>query len=157
MTVRTEEEIKEIYRRQEKTVFRVCYNYMQNVPDTEDAVQETFLRMIAAGPSFQSEEHEKAWLIRTVVNVCKNELRHWFRKHEELGEHNNGICQPDTKGEVLEAVFHLPEKERLVLYLYYYEGYSSVEIGKILHRTESAIRMRLKKGKKMLKDQLKEE
>ncbi|MBO5987690.1 MAG: RNA polymerase sigma factor, partial [Lachnospiraceae bacterium] len=63
--MRTEEEITEIYERHMKTVYRVCFAYMKNAAETEDAVQETFFRLIRKDPRFESAEHEKAWLIRT--------------------------------------------------------------------------------------------
>lgn len=69
--LRTDKEIAEIYKRHSKTVYRVCFAYMKNPADTEDAVQDTFFQLIKSGPAFESEEHEKAWLIRTATNICK--------------------------------------------------------------------------------------
>ena len=77
--LRTDKEIAEIYTRHSKTVYRVCFAYMKNPADTEDAVQDTFFQLIKSGPAFESEEHEKAWLIRTASNICKDVLRHWIR------------------------------------------------------------------------------
>ena len=70
--LRTDREIAEIYERHKKTVFRVCFAYMKNTADTEDAVQDTFFQLIKTGKPFESEEHEKAWLIRTATNICRN-------------------------------------------------------------------------------------
>ena len=56
---RTNEELIEIYNRHVKTVYRVCFMYMKNHPDTEDMVQNTFLRLMKDKTVFQSEEHEK--------------------------------------------------------------------------------------------------
>ena len=78
--LRTDKEITDIYMRHVKTVYRVCFAYMKNKSDTEDAVEETFYRMIRKGPQFENEEHEKAWLIRTATNICLNMLNHWQRK-----------------------------------------------------------------------------
>ena len=71
----TGKEITEIYNRQVDTVYRICYSFMKNISDTEDMVQETFLRLIRTGVLFQSEEHEKAWLIVTASNLCKDTLK----------------------------------------------------------------------------------
>ena len=71
--LRTNKEIAEIYKRQMKTVYRVCFAYMKSPSDTEDAVQDTFYKMIKSRVAFESEEHEKAWLIRTATNVCKKQ------------------------------------------------------------------------------------
>ena len=53
---RTDEEIAQIYRRQVRTVYRVCFAYMKNPADTEDAVQETFYRMIRSGAAFDDPQ-----------------------------------------------------------------------------------------------------
>ena len=87
--LRTDKEIAEIYKRHSKTVYRVCFAYMKNPADTEDAVQDTFFQLIKSGPAFESEEHEKAWLIRTATNICKNVLRHWWRRHENIEDFYN--------------------------------------------------------------------
>ena len=65
-------EFIEVYSRQVDTVYRVCYSFMKNRPETEDMVQETFLRLISSGKQFENERHEKAWLIVTASNVCKD-------------------------------------------------------------------------------------
>jgi RNA polymerase sigma-70 factor (ECF subfamily) len=69
--LRTDNEIAAIYGRHMKTVYRVCFAYMKNPADTEDAVQDAFFRLIKTGTPFESEEHEKAWLIRTATNEGK--------------------------------------------------------------------------------------
>ena len=71
---RTGKVIAEIYNRQVDTVYRICFSFMKNQADTEDMVQETFLRLLSSGVIFQSEEHEKAWLIVTASNLCKDLL-----------------------------------------------------------------------------------
>lgn len=74
------------YDRQADTVYRICYAYMKNAADAEDMVQETFLRLIGRTDRIQSTEHEKAWLIVTASNLCKNQLRHWWRRTAPLDE-----------------------------------------------------------------------
>ena len=73
--LRTEKEIIQIYNRHVDTVYRVCYSFMKNRPETEDMVQETFLRLLSSQKSFENERHEKAWLIVTASNVCKDTLK----------------------------------------------------------------------------------
>jgi RNA polymerase sigma-70 factor (ECF subfamily) len=153
--LRTNEEIAEIYQRQMKTIYRVCFAYMKNPADTEDAVQDTYCKLIRYGTAFESEEHEKAWLIRTAVNICKNSLRHWFRKHEDLTDHENlqGVENVEID-DTLEAVMGLPDKYKTVVYLYYYEGYSTPEISDILHKPQSTIRNYLHEARGVLKEKL---
>ena len=70
--VRTNNEVSEIYDRHVNSVYRVCVLYMKNQHDTEDMVQNTFIRLMRDNTKFESFEHEKAWLIRTATNLCKD-------------------------------------------------------------------------------------
>jgi len=153
--LRTDREITEIYERNKKTIYRVCFAYMKNTADTEDAVQDTFFRMIKTGTAFESEEHEKAWLIRTATNVCKNALRNWWRKRKNLDDYENlrgnGNIEND---DVFSVVMGLPDKYKTVVYLYYYEGYNSVEISKILDKPQSTIRNHLHEARCVLREKL---
>jgi RNA polymerase sigma-70 factor (ECF subfamily) len=153
--LRTDEEIADIYARRGKTVYKVCFAYMKNAADTEDAVQETFCRLIKYGTAFESGEHEKAWLIRTATNVCKNSLRHWFWKHEDLADYENvrGAGNVETDG-TLDAVLGLPDKYKTVVYLYYYEGYTTPDISSILGKPQSTIRNYLHEARGILKEKL---
>jgi len=155
---RTDREIAEIYRRHGRMVYRISYAYMKNPADTEDAVQETFFRLIQRGPAFESEEHEKAWLIRTASNLCINSLRHWRRKSENIEDFYDlaGPSSAETD-DVLEAVMSLSEKYRTVVYLYYYEGYTSVEIAEILKKPQSTIRSYLHEARAILRERLGED
>ena len=156
--LRTDKEIAEIYARHGRTVYRVCFAYMKNPADTEDAVQDTFFQLIKSGPAFESEEHEKAWLIRTASNICKNALRHWWRRRENIDDFHD---LPGSEGiktdEVLQAVMDLPNKYKAVVYLYYYEGYSSVEIAEILKKPQSTVRNYLHDARAILKERLGDE
>lgn len=153
--LRTDKEIAEIYERHSKTVYRVCFAYMKNPMDTEDAVQETFIRLISKNPRLESEEHEKAWLIRTATNICKDELKHWWRKHENIDDHLELQGEETINtDDVFQAVMQLPDKYKTVIYLYYYEGYDSVEIAKILKKPKSTIRNHLHEARNLLKERL---
>lgn len=156
--LRTDKEIAEMYIRHGRTVYRVCYAFMKNPADTEDAVQDTFFQLIKSGPAFESEEHEKAWLIRTASNICKNALRHWWRRRENIEDFHD---LPGSEGietdEVLQTVIDLPDKYKAVVYLYYYEGYSSVEIAEILKKPQSTVRNCLRDARAILKERLGDE
>ena len=153
--LRTDREIAEIYERHKKTVYRMCFAYMKNTADTEDAVQDTFLQLIRTGTAFESEEHEKAWLIRTATNICKNVLRNWWRRRENIEDYENlqgsGNINIDN---VFSVVMGLPDKYKTVVYLYYYEGYNSIEISKILKKPQSTIRNYLHEARSVLKEKL---
>lgn len=150
--LRTDEELSQIYQRHAKTVYRVCFMYMKNSYDTEDMVQNTFLRLMKDRTRFENEEHEKAWLIRTATNLCKDHFRHWWNKRvgiEEAAE--RAVEDSITVDETLERVLNLPDKYKTVIYMYYYEGYSTVEIAEILGKKVSTVRSLLHEGRKLLR------
>ena len=152
---RTGKEIAEIYNRQVDTVYRICYSFMKNIPDTEDMVQETFLRLLSSGVIFQSESHEKAWLIVTASNLCKDTLKKWWRKTEDISDPSLSLQQPPFEiNSVLEAVLGLPKDQKTAVYMYYYEGYSTEDIARYLGCPHATVRSRLSRARKTLKLQL---
>jgi RNA polymerase sigma-70 factor (ECF subfamily) len=128
---------------------------MKNKADTEDAVQNTFMKLFGYKGLFQNEEHEKAWLIVAAENLCKDFLRHWWRKNVPLTEYEN-LCSrsPFEIDETLEAVLSLPNKYKAAVYLYYYEGYTCIEIAGMLHKPHSTIRNYLHEARKILRERL---
>jgi len=149
-------EFNEIYTRWFKTVYRVCFAYMKNPHDCEDMAADTFVKLIKTSPKFESHEHEKAWLIRTAVNVCKDNLKSSWRKRESLSEIKEAAA-PFEIDEVAEVVLDLPEKYKAVVLLYYYEGYSGDEIAKMLKKPASTVRNHLHEARKLLKERLGED
>lgn len=150
--VRTNKEVSEIYDRHVNSVYRVCILYMKNQHDTEDMVQNTFIRLMRNNTKFESFEHEKAWLIRTATNLCKDFFKSFWRKIVDIDyanevPHNEEFYIDDT----IKKVMELPTKYKTALYMYYYEGYSTVEISKILDKNLSTIKGYLHKGRKLLK------
>ena len=154
--LRTDEEIAELYERHKHTVYRVCFSYMKNPADTEDAVQNTFFKLIKAAPAFETTEHEKAWLIRTASNVCKNELKHWRRKTEDIEEYANLTGTEDVPMDsgVLQTVLSLPDRCKTAVYLYYYEGYTTPQIAAMLKKPPSTVRNHLREARLLLKERL---
>ena len=140
----------EIYDRQVDTIYRVCRMYMKNHQDTADMVHNTFLALLKKQKTFESEEYEKSWLIKVAVNMCKNELKHWRRKAEDISELE--ITAEDKRDEVMPLVLQLPDELKVPLYLHYYEGYRSEEIGEMLGISASAVRTRLQKARERLKE-----
>lgn len=152
-SLRTDEEITEIYYRHVDTVYRICFSFMKNAADTEDVVQETFLKLISCKKQFQSENHEKAWLIVTASNICKDSLKHWRRKVENIDDYPS-LKNADSyeNDNILNVLLELPAKYKEVVYLYYYEGYNTSEIAKMLHCPASTVRNRLSRAKKLLRN-----
>lgn len=154
---KSEEEIKELVNKYSSLIFRISYCILCNLDDAEDAVQETFLKYITKAPEFNSEEHRKAWLIKVSANISKNMLM--FRlKRETLNiddVKNVGISENDY--ETFELIMSLPAKHKIVMTLYYVEGYRSKEIAEIIGISEEAVRKRLQKGRELLKKEIEKE
>jgi RNA polymerase sigma factor (sigma-70 family) len=150
--LRKSEELQQIYDRHADTVYRVCFMFMKNRHDTEDMVQNTFIRLMKDKTVFENEEHEKAWLIRTATNLCKDYFRHWWSKTVGIDHATEAaVDQPFDIDSNLEKVLALPSRYKTAIYLYYYEGYSTIEIAKIMKKDPSTIRGYLHKGRKLLK------
>lgn len=141
--------LAEVYRRNIDTVYRVCWLYMKNVSDTEDAVSDTFVRLMRSDISFENEEHERSWLIVAARNICKDVLKSPKYRNEPLDE--NMLTGETLTDETLAAVKELPEKYRTAVYLYYYEGYTCGEIADMLGAIKSTVVSRLARGRKILK------
>lgn len=133
-------------------LYRLCVILLKNESDAEDAVQETFIRYFQKAPLFENSEHRRAWLIRVATNCCRDLLRYHVRHPQIDDDFLAKIACDSSDSGILEALTALPEKYRLVLTLYYVEEYSTQTIAKIIGRTPSAVKMRLQKGRKLLKE-----
>ena len=150
-SIRPNTEIMDIYTRQVQTVYRVCYSFMKNPHETEDMVQETFLRLITSGKTFENPRHERAWLIVTASNACKDLLKRPWRREDVLQEYeaaSSMIVEPENP--VLDAILSLPKDYKTVVYMFYYEGYSTEEIARHLRCAEGTVRSRLTRARKQL-------
>jgi RNA polymerase sigma-70 factor (ECF subfamily) len=153
-------DIDAIYARQVDVIYRVCFSYAKNTADTEDCVSETFMKLIKTKPIFNDTEHERAWLIRTATNVCKNYLKHWSRKNINIDECEgrlptyDNVSETVESSEILAAVRALPERLVTPVYLFYYEGYSSARIAETLGKPDSTIRGYLREAKILLREVL---
>lgn len=141
------------YERHFRMVWNLCCTYLKHPADTEDAVQEVFLRLAQCTKRFQSHDHERAWLITTAKNVCRDELKRARRRELSLEDHDASVPGPKLD-ETLEALRALPEKYQTPLYLHYYEGLPVAQIALLLNRRESTIRSDLHRGRLLLKKEL---
>lgn len=148
-------DILAIYDRQVDAVYRVCYAFMKNKAEAEDMTQETFLRLMSCNQEFENERHEKAWLIVTASNLCKDSLKKWWRKNEDIDDYQNILHEEkDMDNYVLDAILRLPEDYKAAVYMYYYEGYTTAEIAGHEGVAEGTVRSRLSRARKMLQTML---
>ena len=135
-------------------LFRICYNIFENKQDTQDAVQETFLKYMVKAPLFKDSDHEKAWLIKVATNISKNISRYNNRHAAENLDELREIGIRDNDRDVFELIMKLPAKYRIVLDLYYIEGYKANSIAEITNTSPMTVRKRLQYGRKLLKREL---
>jgi RNA polymerase sigma-70 factor (ECF subfamily) len=150
--------IAEIYERYADMVYSVSFSYLKNAEDTKDAVSEIFLKLLQKKIKFNDAEHEKAWLLRTTVNLCKDWLKHSRRKNISIDDCGNLENEnPFQADETYKIVMELPERYKAAIYLHYYEGYTSEEIGRILKKPQSTVLYHLREARKLLKGVLENE
>lgn len=145
-----------VIRRYSDMVYRLAFARTGNRSDAEDLYQEVFLRYLTKAPAFTSEDHRKAWLLRVAVN-CANRFHTapWRKRTEPLSE---ALSVPAPEGEDLwEELRRLPERDRTVLHLYYYEDMTTEEIAKLLDRNPATVRSQLLRARAKLKKLLVEE
>lgn len=150
--------LEEAIARYSTDIFRMAYARTNNMSDAEDITQDVYVKYMLSGRKFQNEEHVKAWLLRVAINSSKNLLKSaWHRKKTPLEEADAIYTELQNESEVYYAVMQLPQKYRTVIHLYYYEGYSVREIGKIMSAKESTVKSWLHRARSRLEEVLKEE
>ena len=141
------------------TVRRLCMVHLKNRADTEDIFQTVFLKYVLSSVSFESEEHEKAWIIRVTINACKDLLKSFYRRRTvslDAFIEQPALLPPDNRA-VLEAVLSLPPQYKDVVYLHFYEDYTAPQISKILGKNVNTVYTIITRSKQMLREKLRGE
>ncbi|MCL1824067.1 MAG: sigma-70 family RNA polymerase sigma factor [Oscillospiraceae bacterium] len=132
-------------------LYKLAAAQLNNKSDAYDALQDVMLKILELNPEWNDEEHLKAWLIRAVINKCRDYNKSFWNKKTVAIDEAFGFSNQAPDFELQNALSKLPEKYKMTLYLHYYEGYKIYEIAKILKVGESGIKKRLVKGREMLK------
>ena len=149
-------DIEILFQQYSDMVYKIAWNQTGNYHDAEDVFQDVFVQLIRYQSSIRSEEHARAWLIRVTVNRCRKlSGSAWNRHRAELDPNLTAPERADP--ELWEEVAKLPDKYRLVIHLFYYEGYTAEEIGALLHRKPSTVRTQLTRARSRLADLLRDE
>lgn len=136
-------------------ILRLSYTYLKSTHDAEDICQTVLLKLMGAPARFEGPEHERAWVVRTTANACKDVLRSGHRRRTVGLEAAPDAAAPEEpESEVVDAVMALPCKYREAIYLHYYEGYSIREIAELTGRSESAVSAHLSRGRAKLRTML---
>lgn len=155
-SVRTEEDIEQAFDTYADMIYSYSLIMLKNKSDAEDVVQDTFVKYMKHDSRFESEEHKKAWLLRVSSNLCCDMLRYSVRHRtesvDEITENFEGTDVISEDSGIIEALYSVPEKYRSTLILHYVHEYKVREIAGILKITQSAVKMRLKKGRELLEN-----
>lgn len=150
--IMTKEEFSDKYDEYSPMLYRICALRLGNKQDAEDALQNTFIKYYYKYPGYPDKNAEKAWLIRVAVNCCKDfQKSFWQRKTvglDETADITSGLIEDAVR---LIDLFELSAKNRTVLELFYYEGYSINEIAGILKISVNSVTSRLSRARKKLK------
>lgn len=145
-----------LLERHGNSVLRLAYSYLHNMADAEEILQESLIRFLKTAPVLENERHERAWLLRVAGNLSKNRIAYnRMRSTDELDE-TLAAEQREDLSFVWEAVKNLPVRDREVIHLFYYEGFSTGEIAELLGQKEATVRSRLMRGRERLRRELKE-
>ena len=142
-----------LFNRYRDDVYRLAVNYTHNPQEAEDVCQTVFLKLVEQGELTPGKE--KAWLMQVTANECRSLLRSgWWKRTAPL---DDTVPAPQTQAdETIQAVMALPPKYRVVIYLRYYENYTTTEIAQLLKIFQSTVTTRLSRGRERLKILLKE-
>lgn len=140
-------------------LYRIALSHTQSREDAEDAVHDVFIKYIMISSRFSDDEHERAFLIRATINRCHDILRrNKIREHDSLEDITNLLSEESKEPlELFSVLSMLSEKYRTVIILHYLEGFSVEEISKMLRLSPSATKMRLSRGRKLLKNLITDE
>ena len=151
-------EYEQIVKDNIDTIYRIALSHTRTTADADDVVQQTFMKLLTKSVRFNDEEHVKKWLIRVCVNECNSIFSSFWRRNVlSISEIPEDVVFEDRKNTALyEAIRELPAKYRVIVYLFYYEGYATKEISEIINIKEATVRTRLVTARKMLRAKLKE-
>lgn len=144
-----------LFQRYKDPVYRLALSMTGSPADAEDVCQTVFLKLLEKQPELPLER-EKAWLLQVAANECRSLWRRLRRRPTVPLEEVLNLAAPQGEP-LLRRVMELPHKEQAVLYLHYYEGFSTREVGKLLHISQSAVTTRLLRARKKLKEALGED
>ena len=141
-------------------LYRFALSFVGSKYEAEDIVQDVFVKLISR-PFVIRQGTEKSYLLKVTANRCKDYLKSpRYKTHVDIDDYADVIGSSEEytsdDNSLFNALNQLDEKTRMPIYLHYYEGYSYKEISAILKISESAVAMRISRGKEELKKILEE-
>lgn len=146
-------------------LLQLVYTYVKDKALAQDLTQEIFMKCYEAYPTYKGKSTLKTWMWRIAINHCKDYLKSWYNQNIQVAVYagidvqaSNNVEQQvilqDVQERLAKTVMQLPIKYREVIYLFYFEDYTSKEIAVVLSTNENTVKTRLRKAKRFLKEQL---
>ena len=147
-------EIAKLYDAYAQDVFRLALSYLYNSQDAEDICHSVFLTLVEKDITLFPGK-EKTWLLTCTANACKNHLTSFWKKNVQELDDTLVFHSPEEQ-DLWQQLLNLSPKDRALIHLYYYEGYSQEEIAKILGITRTAVQTRMQRARQKLRKELEE-
>ena len=154
----SESEFNIKYKLYKDTIYNIAYTYFKNISDSEDIVQEVFIKYLNSEKVFKNLDNEKYFLIRVTINECKNQLKSSWKKKVLVDDESILNVSDDTEKEkYFNIVTSLEPKYKEVIVLYYYENLKINDIAQILKISTSNVKKRLERGRLKIKEAISDE
>ncbi len=141
-----------LYEKYAADIYRICLIYLKSRFDAEEAAADAFMALMEKSPAFENGAHEKAWLMKTAVNICRDMRKSAWHKNVIANDEVLSYMTTEEEISIMEDVLSLPPKYRVIIYMHYYQGYKAAEIGQMLNMKESTVLSRLARGRKKLRE-----
>ena len=132
-----------------KDLYRVAISILMNDKDAADVIQDTILGCWEKLHTLKQEKYFKTWLTRILINHCYD-MRKKQQRMTTMEDYEEPVAEDQYNVELKEALGQLDEKYRIVMVLYYSEGYQTGEIAELLEIPRSTVQTRLQRGREKL-------
>ena len=149
-----EERFISLYDMYKDDVFRLAFSYSKDIFDADDTLQNVFIKLFKHKSILGLPDIDvKKWLFRVTINECKNKLLSFWKRnvHNITEQEENNLSNITKESNILNFIMKLSQKQRVVIYLYYFEGYKVKEISSILQITETNVQTILSRARLELK------
>lgn len=148
----TNMQFEALYDKYADMLYRIALVNVQNSHDAEDIVHDVFIKYFQTEISFKDENHQEGWFVKVTINACKDFLRKKaYRTHADIDDVHHLKSDEKEETDTIYILSKVPERYRAVLVLHYLEDYSVSEVSKMLGLSQSAVKMRLSRGREIFK------
>jgi RNA polymerase sigma-70 factor (ECF subfamily) len=147
-----------LYDKYADKLYRLALTNLGSTHDAEDIVHDVFIKYFEVQPHFEGENHREGWLVKVTVNACRDFLRKKaHRNHHNIDDMHHIKSEEKEESDIMYSLSLVPERYRMVLVLHYLEGYTVNEVSRLLNLSVSAVKMRLSRGREILKTVIEKE